>query len=350
MFNAQASTVLAANGKPLSTQVIDDLLVSQMQKHKVPGLSFAMVSGGKRVHQAALGVIHNVNKKRVTDETAFEAASVSKPVFALLVMQLVEQGILDLDTPLSDYYDYADIHHLPEAKTITARMVLSHRTGLPNWRFFNESNELDLSFSPGTAYGYSGEGFEYLAEVVGHLLSLDHKGLDARFVESIAIPIGMTHSKFTLDESIRAIKAYAHEEGVAAKNRDLGFERYFGAAYGLHTTAIDFTPYLQELMQQSLLKKDTYAEFLKPHSVMPDDESLREDFGIHSFGLGLLIGETPYGRKYTHGGINAGFQSYFVVIPEREFGFVFFGNSDTALNIYPVIQACLFDAQCTPEE
>jgi CubicO group peptidase (beta-lactamase class C family) len=92
----------------------------------------------------------------------------TKPVFAYAVHQLVKSHQLDLDTPLYRYYPYDDIDYDDRYKLITARMVLSHTTGFPNWR---NGGELRIMSDPGTKYGYSGEGFEYLSLVVKHLLN-----------------------------------------------------------------------------------------------------------------------------------------------------------------------------------
>ena len=103
---------------------------------------------------------------KVDSNTLFEAASITKPVFAFAVQRLAERGVIDLDKPLWLYLPYPDIAYDERYKLITAKHVLTHRTGFPNWRSMNESGKLDIKFTPGTDYGYSGEGFEYLKMVV----------------------------------------------------------------------------------------------------------------------------------------------------------------------------------------
>jgi CubicO group peptidase (beta-lactamase class C family) len=274
----------------------------------------------------------------------------SKPIFALFTLKMIEQRIIDLDTPLYEYYQYPDIQGLhtshPEAKTITARMVLSHTTGLPNWRFFNEDGKLNLLSKPGETYSYSGEGYEYLAAVLAHRLNLDYPGLNALIIKTIFKPLSMDSTSFMLLPELKAVKANAHEEGQANPDLSIGFASYFGAAYGLHSTGTDFANLLVELNQQTLLPKSLYEAYLTPTTAIPEDDSINNEFGYHSFGLGILIGDTPYGTKYAHGGMNPGFQGFFVVIPETQFGFAFFGNSDTAINMLPAIEACLVEGEC----
>ena len=110
----------------------------------------------------------NVDTRAVLDEQSiFEAASLSKPVFAYFVMKLVDKGQLNLDTPLYKYMPYPDIEKDERYKFITARMVLTHQTGLPNWRYFDladssmhiKRGDLYLKFTPGTNFSYSGEAY-----------------------------------------------------------------------------------------------------------------------------------------------------------------------------------------------
>src|SRR5882724_2726445 len=106
-----------------------------MKKADVPGMSVALIHDGKLVYNAVFGVTNAATQKPVTSETVFEAASLSKPVFAYGVLKLVDEGKLNLDTPLNKYlgnnYDVVDD---PRINLITARRVLSHTSGFPNWR------------------------------------------------------------------------------------------------------------------------------------------------------------------------------------------------------------------------
>src|SRR6185295_2724162 len=96
----------------------------------------------------------------VDPRTIFEAASISKPIVALGALDLVRRGALSLDTPLDAYLPEPYLPVDRRASTITARMVLGHTTGFPNWRPRGEP--LALLRDPGTRFGYSGEGYVYL--------------------------------------------------------------------------------------------------------------------------------------------------------------------------------------------
>ena len=99
--------------------------------------------------------------------TVFAAASVSKTVFAYAVMQLCDRGVLALDTPLTRYTPHRILDADPRLDLITARHVLSHTSGLPNFR--NGAAPLPIHFTPGERFQYSGEGYWYLQSVVTHL-------------------------------------------------------------------------------------------------------------------------------------------------------------------------------------
>src|SRR5215475_4594580 len=134
-----------------------------MKAADVPGLSIALVRNGNVAWVRAFGVKDSKSKAPVTDETVFEAASLSKPVFAYAVLKLVDAGQIDLDKPLNQYLpgDY-DVGQDPRLSQVTARRVLSHTTGFPNWR----SGALKIHFTPGERFSYSGEGFVYLSKVI----------------------------------------------------------------------------------------------------------------------------------------------------------------------------------------
>ena len=135
-----------------------------MREHAIPGLSMVVIENGEVALHFELGVKNTETKESVDEETLFETASLSKPVFAYGVLKLVEKGKLDLDKPLVAYLPYPDIANDERGHSITARMVLAHTTGFPNWRPKNAP--LKIHFQPGDRFSYSGEGFLFLQKVV----------------------------------------------------------------------------------------------------------------------------------------------------------------------------------------
>src|SRR5262245_28269504 len=156
-----------------------------MEEALVPGASWAIVRDGRIAEVASCGVRHAQSPFSVDENTVFDAASLSKPVFADVVLQLVDQNQLTVDTLLADRlvnYIVAD----PRASSITIAHVLSHSAGLPNWR------TLDLplrTYIPhGERFSYSEEGFLDLQRVVEAATGEKLDGLAQRLVFE---PLGM---------------------------------------------------------------------------------------------------------------------------------------------------------------
>jgi CubicO group peptidase (beta-lactamase class C family) len=167
-------------------------LAEVMKTDSVPGLSAAIIKDGKIIWAQGFGMKHTQTQEAATTETIFPAASLSKPVFAYAVLKLRDEKLIDLDRPLVEYLAWPDLPDDPRAKLITARRVLSHSTGLPNWRF-QANQPLTISATPGQAFTYSGEGFYYLQRVVEHLTG---RGFGEFMRERVLKPFGMRHSSY----------------------------------------------------------------------------------------------------------------------------------------------------------
>ena len=162
-----------------------------MEQATVPGLSAAMVGNGQTYWLHGFGVTNATSSEPVTPDTVFEAASLSKPVFAYAVLKLVDQGKLSLDTPLTAYLSKPYIEGDDRLAKITARFVLSHRTGFPNWR--GDGNPLTIRFTPGERFSYSGEGFVYLQRAVEQITG---KPLNDFMTDAVFRPLGMASSSY----------------------------------------------------------------------------------------------------------------------------------------------------------
>jgi CubicO group peptidase (beta-lactamase class C family) len=197
-------------------------LAELMKTDSVPGLSAAIINDGEVIWAQGLGVKNVDTQAAVTTETLFPAASLSKPVFAYAVLKLRDERLLDLDRPLVEYLPWPDLPADPRAKLITARHVLSHTTGLPNWRF-QASQTLTLNSAPGQAFTYSGEGFYYLQRVAEHLTG---RGLGEFMRERVLKPSGMQHSSYVWspEHKTRATSVYRNDKRLFV--RGLGPHQY----------------------------------------------------------------------------------------------------------------------------
>lgn len=153
---------------PLIANLEKRLPALLVQTPTVPAVSMALVADAKLVWHGAYGVTDFETKTPVQPDTIFEAGSVSKTVFAYVVMKQCEKGVLNLDSPLTKYTSDRPIEGDPRLDLITTRRVLSHTTGLQNWR--SPKDPLAIHFTPGERWSYSGEGYSYLQSVVSHLV------------------------------------------------------------------------------------------------------------------------------------------------------------------------------------
>jgi CubicO group peptidase (beta-lactamase class C family) len=252
------------SGKEIAMEEMDKFLDSQMDSLGLPGLSIAIINDSKIIYHRTLGVSNVDTKEKVSEETLFDAGSMSKTAFTFLVMKMVEHGILNLDQPLYTYLPYPDIADDDRYKLITARMVLCHMSGFPNWRILNEDKKLDIKFTPGTQFLYSGEGFEYLANVVSHLNNIQKNDLQHLFEEEVSMPLGMKYAYFTWNEYVAKHQATGHVDGKVSGGWGLNANKPdFGASYSLQTEAISYAKFIIAIIQEVGLKKKTYDEMLK---------------------------------------------------------------------------------------
>jgi CubicO group peptidase (beta-lactamase class C family) len=336
--SAQLQTL---GGKTIAAAQLDTLLNRQMKVLGIPGLSIAVIAHGRIVYHRALGVTNIDTRNPIDDQTIFEAASLSKPVFAWLVMRLVDEGKLNLDTPLYRYLPYPDIEKDSRYQLITARMALTHQTGFPNWRYFEKPDstlhipygQLWLKFTPGTQFAYSGEGYHYLAQVVAHICGGNLKTLESVFEREEARPLGMEHAWFAGNSYITLHKATGHKKNkVFFRKWPTSFPEqdssWFGAAGGLHTEAVSYAHFLTAILAKKGLSKAAYTELLRPQLELPRTSDAYKLGGDTEWALGFAIKPTPYGVVYEHGGNNGNFQSQFILDLKSKTGYVFFTNCD----------------------
>jgi CubicO group peptidase (beta-lactamase class C family) len=158
-------------------------------------VSIAIVRNARLAWRRGFGVKDTASKEPVDNDTVFEAASISKTVFAYAAMKLCEKGVIGLDTPLTKYSPKPFLEGDPRLELITARLVLSHRTGFQNWR--SDTNPLKIHFTPGEKYAYSGEGYSYLQSVVTHLT---RQPIESYMKASLFVPFGMSSTGYVWND------------------------------------------------------------------------------------------------------------------------------------------------------
>ena len=307
--------------------VLDEYLESKLEEFQIPGMSIAFLNDGKVVHHKVMGFASKEEKLPVANQTIFEGASMSKPLFAYFAMKYVDEGKLNLDKPLYEYLPYEDIAYDERYKKITARMVLSHRSGFPNWRNNHPENKLFIQFDPGTDYFYSGEGYMYLSKVLKHIDQTDWEGLEATFQAKVAKPLKMQHTVFIQDDYAKANKAEPYDENGKWISPERDFDsivRYeFRAPASIHSEALDFSKWLIGLSNKEGLSDAAFEELYKVHSYVNEFNGIDVDYT-----LGFFKPRIPLTNIYLHGGNNYGFTSFFAIDPDDGWGFVLFTNSE----------------------
>lgn len=311
----------AINRSPDISGVIEKikkLTPKLIRELNVPGVSISIIKNYKLSWSESFGVSDAAQQTKVNNKTIFEACSMSKPVFTFLVLKLVDQGKLDLDKPLSIYLPGQFFSENDDySKLITARMILTHTSGLPNWRKGGEERggPVPVYYKPGTKFNYSGEGFYYLQKVVEHITQ---EPLDTYAKRNLFDKLGFESTSFIWTEKLNTQMATGHDTLGNCNKRSNYI--HSNAAYTLYTTPDEYSKFIIEIMNQnnsgdlSLSNKMTH-EMLN-HQIRADVRDVVDrpgrSLGLFSFrGLGWGIDSTITGDIIYHSGSNqTGFRCY----------------------------------------
>lgn len=289
----------------------------------VVGLSLATVENGQVVERRQAGVRNADTREPVVAETVFEAASLTKPVVAYTTLRLVDQGVIDLDEPLWSLLPYERLAHDPRARSITARHVLSHTSGLPNWG----GTPLEMNFAPGEGWNYSGEGYVFLGQA---LEVRTGRRLEELVREQCFEPLGMSASSLIWQADYDAVAATGHDEvgGVANKFRPDSEN----AASSLHTTASDYARFLAAVLAGEGLSPASHRAMTEPATPVSDRGNPGSEDGVRwSLGWGLERVDERW--ALWHWGDNGTFRAFVWGDPARQRGMVWFTNSQLGLSI-----------------
>ena len=327
----------AQTAAPLKTDIPKEKLIAElernipdlMKKASIPGLTIAVVRDGKLLWTKGFGVKSTKTNEPVNEDTVFEAASLTKPFFAYAAMKMVESGELSLDRPLIEYVPREKIEqelghsldlegfHGDWFRKITARMVLSHSSGLPHGE---RGKPFPIFFEPGTKYRYSADGYAYLQQVMEYLKG---QSLDALMQKMAIDPLGMAASRMIWQDRYEKEAAVGHDVlgGTDGKFRKRT-QAHAGAT--LYTTAKDYARFVIAMMNDTGLKPETIREMLRPQIDVSKDVY---------WGIGFGLERTPNGDAFWHWGDYGIFRSYIVGYKKQKIGVVYLTNSFNGLNI-----------------
>jgi len=349
-----AQTIVRLDNSRIPAQQLDTKINQLMKEASVTVMAISIFNENKPVYHKVFGYKNSETKAPLQANTNFYGASLSKAVFAVLVMKLVEEKIISLDKPLQDYlakpvYEYGkgnswneDFTSLKEEnqyKKITARHCLSHSSGFANWRWYEPDQKLHVHFEPGSQYSYSSEGLCYLQFVIEKMTG---KSLNELMQEKLFGPLGMKNSSYTWQPAFESNYCFGHDTSgkVYPKDKDNAPR----SASTLETTPDDYSLFTAAVLQNKILKPSTSDTFFKQQLRIRSRFQMGTDAWKDSTGendailLGYALGwgrlQTPYGFGVFKEGHGDGFQHYSILFPEKKLGIVILTNSDNGESIF----------------
>ncbi|MGA8878256.1 MAG: serine hydrolase [Candidatus Korobacteraceae bacterium] len=357
-----AQTVERLDGTTISSAEIDATVTRLMQAAEVPGVGIAIFNEHKIAYMKTYGLRDKEKSLPLTPDSVMTAASLTKSAFATMVMDLVEQGVVDLDKPvyqylpkpLPEYTFYRDLAGDERYKLITLRMCLDHTTGFPNLRAFTDDHKLNINFTPGARFAYSGEGIDLAQFVVE---TVTRKSVNELMREHIFAPDSMTRTSMVWEERFDSDFANGYDE----YGRSLGPERRktADAAGGMQTTLHDYANLLQAILQGRNPDAKTREQMLTPQVQIYqkhgfpslNTETTDANRGIKlSYGLGWGLYFTPYGRAFFKEGHDEGWRHYTVCFDKLGTGILIMTNSSNGEGIYKALLETLLHNTWTPIE
>ena len=364
-----SQTITRLDDSKISLEQLDKKIQQLIKEGTVHGLAITVFNKNKIVYKKAFGYKRFDTKEALQTNTNFYGASLSKAVFAVLVMKLVEENIIELDKPLQDYLpqpiyeygkgtswnqDYTDLKEDSLYKKITARMCLDHTTGFPNWKWDQPDQKLRVLFQPGSAYSYSGEGLCYLQFVLERLTG---KLLEQLMEEKVFHPLQMNTSAYTWQSRFEKNYCYGHDSTgkVLEKDKDNAPR----SASTLETTPDDYSLFLEAVLQEKILKPSSYKIMFTPQvrlrskvQMQPqawlDTTNADNDNIKLSYGLGWGILQTPYSFGAFKEGHGDGFQHYSIIFPDKQIGILIMTNSDNGESIFKELLEFAIGDKYTP--
>lgn len=333
LFIAVAIFVLSGCGFPKikypvnknAQNAIDSISYFVDQNH-IPVLQYKYISPGLKLEGVRVcGDTTFVIDQVVNENSIFQAASLSKPVFSYIVMKMVDAGEIDLDTPVAEYTDIDRFKDKEMAMKLTPRIVLSHQTGLPNWAVGPSSDEwptseINFKYPADSCFAYSGEGYAFLQRAVEKIKG---KSLDAVARELVFDPLDMPNTSYAwLPQYDTLAVAGFNSEGV---NRGQGRHPRENSAYTLRTNATEYSKFLVALMNGDGLSPEIHKEMFTPqvHAQRYAYEPRECDSTVF-WCLGFGSVKEDY---FWHWGDNGNFKALWYMHPATKEIFIYFTDS-----------------------
>lgn len=315
---------------------VDAYIQTEMKNCRIPGFSLGIVKDDKILYMKGYGTADPSNRG-VTPQTPFHIASLSKSFTAMAIMQLADEGKIDLDQPVKAYIPWFSLSDKQQSSKITVRQLLNHTSGLGTHaeydiaslrgddtrieEFVRKMNRLELSHKPGETFQYNNANYIILGQVIQSVTGLTYEDY---IQQKIFKPLGMNHSYVSQEE--------AKKDGLAMGYRtvfgfpspvELPYRTDFLPAYSILSSSEDMSKYMIALMNHGkfentqILSEVSLKEMFAPSSQVSKWES---------YGLGWYVtsGSVYHGGEVTH------YQSKLKILPEDSLGIVLMYNTSSS--------------------
>jgi CubicO group peptidase (beta-lactamase class C family) len=345
---------------PPARPELDAEMQRLMRAAQVPGLAVAIIENGQVTYRQAYGYANVEKQQALRTDTIMYAASLTKAAFAYMVMQLVDEGVLTLDAPLPtllkkplpDYPRFADLKDDPRWQQLTPRMLLTHTSGLLNWRYINDNNKLDFKYPPGSRYVYSGEGLNILQIVVEERTGVP---LETLMQQRVFDRFGMrdTSMVWRKEWAGRVTTHYA-KDGTVIAHRQRSEAR---AAGSMDTTIGDYASFMAGVLRAEGLSPAAYKEMLSPQMAIvspqqfpshwPGETGLWRRIGL-SIGLGWPLYDSPLGPAFFKEGADDGTNNFALGFTRQRNGIVMLSNSSNGNSMFFPAVEHVYGKTCLP--
>lgn len=356
------TSVTRLDGSTLTPEEVRAAVERLMSAGKVAGLGLAILNEGKIVYLRGFGVRDISSGAPMTATSVMSAASFSKAMFAHAVTQLVDEGALDLNKPIHEYLpkplpEYprlVDLAGDARWKKITARMLLSHTSGLPNWRWLTPGKKLTIQFEPGTKYGYSGEGMELLQLVVEQFTG---ESLEEFSNKRVFKRFGMRRAGMVWNPEFKTDLAVGHDES----GNGLGHKRWktASAAGSADSDLAGVAAFLRGVLNGDGLGAKAREAMLSPQirirsahqfPTLSDETTDRDDAIQLSYGLGWGVFQSPHGKAFFKEGHDEGWEHYMVAFDDPKTAIILMTNSSNGEGIFQELLSKLIGDVYSPCE
>lgn len=338
-----ASTLVAAQSSATPDisslrETVDAVATASLKKHGVPAVRVAYIANGRVQWSAVYG--EQAPGVPATSKTLFNIASMMRPVTAEVVLRLASQQALSLDEEISDTWIDPDIANDPRKPLLTPRIMLQHRTGFPNWRR-ETGGKLAFRFDPGTATGYSGEGYDYLAHFIEKKTGRDFVTLAG---ELVFVPVGMSDATFVPQGELKS--RIAQPKGPAGEWGTPDFSTPWSAADNLYSTVDGYARFVAAVMTNTGVSSRIAAI---RHAVV--DNQIRGGCPLApehcpksvGFGLGWEVLDYGSDQVIRHTGSDWGERAIGYFVPARGVGAVILTSGANGKKVILDTSAVLFD-------